>query len=117
MGHMHRLLPAIAAAVLVTGAAGTAMATCVAEGKISRLRTGSSGNFVDVQAFGNLPPFATFFSISVSMGATDRVYSMLAAAQAANETVFVTGDAASCPTSGQFRNGGNVISVDIFRNQ
>jgi hypothetical protein len=92
--------------------AGTAGATCITEGKISRLRTGSPGFFVDVQALGNLPPFATFYAVG-----TDRFYSMLAAAQAGNLTVFVTGDAASCPTSGQFRSGGNVIGVDIFRNE
>ena len=92
--------------------AGTARATCVANGKVSRLRTGFVGNFVDVEAFGNLPPFATFYTVG-----TDRFYSMLAAAQAGNMTVSVTGDATSCPTSGLFRSGGNVIGVDIFRNE
>jgi len=92
--------------------AGIARATCVTEGKVSRLRTGSPGNIVDIQALGNLPAFATFYTVG-----TDRFYSMLAAAQVGNMTVFVTGDAASCPTSGLFRFGGRVIGVDIFRNQ
>jgi hypothetical protein len=93
--------------------AGMAGAVCSAEGKISRLRTGSfAGNFVDVATPSNLPSFATYFTVPVN--GVD--YSTLAAAQAGNLTVIVTGDAVSCPTSGTFRNGGNVIEIDIYRN-
>jgi hypothetical protein len=92
--------------------ADIARATCTQQGKISRLRTGSPGSFVDVQQPGNLPGFATFFVVG-----TDRFFSLLGDAQGANSTVFVTGDAASCPTTGTFRFGGNVIGVDVFRNQ
>jgi hypothetical protein len=94
--------------------AGIAGAVCTAQGKISRLRTGSfGGNFVDVATPSNLPGFATFFTVPT----TGVFYSSLAAAQAGNSTVFVTGDAASCPPSGTFRNGGKVLEVDIFKNQ
>jgi hypothetical protein len=117
MCRFHKLFHGIAAVGLVIGAAGTAQATCVAEGKISRLRAGAAGDCVDVQTLGNLPNFATFSCIAVGTENTDRFYSILSSAQAANETVFVTGDAVSCPTSGQFRFGGNVLGVDIFRNQ
>jgi formylmethanofuran dehydrogenase subunit C len=97
--------------------ADMAGATCVQQGKISRLRSGSAaaespGNFVDVQEPGNLPSFATFFVVG-----TDRFFSLLGDAQAANSTVIVTGNAASCPTTGTFRNGGTVIGVDVFKNQ
>jgi hypothetical protein len=91
---------------------GTAEANCIMQGKVSRVRTGTPGNFVDIQAIGNLPAFATFFGVVI-----DRHYEMLSAAQAGGFTVFVTGDAISCPTTGAFRNGGNVIGVDILRNQ
>jgi hypothetical protein len=92
---------------------GIAGATCVAEGKVSRLRTGSPGNVVDIQQGpANLPAFATFFVV-----ATELQYSLLAAAQAGNLTVFVTGTAILCPATGTFRPGGRVIGVDIFRNQ
>ncbi len=86
-------------------------AICVLEGKVSRLRSGSPGNVVDVQQISNIPSFANFYVVP-----TNRFYSMLAAAQAGNLTVFVTGDAASCPTAGTFRFGANVIGVDVFRN-
>lgn len=109
MSKVKLLLHFIVLVLLIS--AGTAKAICVAEGKVSRLRTGSPGNFVDIAALGNLPAFATFYTVR-----TDRFYSMLGAAQAGNMTVFVTGDAISCPTSGLFRSGGNVIGVDIFRN-
>jgi hypothetical protein len=93
--------------------AGMAGANCTAQGKVSRLRTGSFGNFVDVATPSNLPSFATFFTVAV----TGVSYSTLAAAEAGNLTVFVTGDAASCPTSGTFRNGGKVLEIDVFKNQ
>lgn len=93
--------------------AGRAGAICIATGKVSRLRTGAPGNFIDVQTLSNLPSFATFFSVPVNA----VFYSTLAAAEAGNLTVNVTGDAASCPSSGTFRSGGNVTGVDIFRNQ
>ena len=93
--------------------AGMAEANCTAQGKVSRLRTGSFGNFVDVATPLNLPSFATFFVVPVN--GVD--YSTLSAAQAGNLTVFVTGDAASCPTTGTFRFGGNVLEIDLFRNQ
>ena len=93
--------------------ADVAGATCVAGGKVSRLRTGSTGNFVDIQQYpSNLPAFATFYVVATLLD-----YSLLATAQAGNLTVFVTGDAASCPTTGTFRSGGTVIDLDIFRNQ
>src|SRR5262245_57641410 len=97
-----KLLSHLGVMVLLISA-GTAEATCVASGKVSRLRTGADvGNFVDIQTLGNLPTFATFFVVG-----SDRFYSMLAAAQGGNSFVTVTGDAASCPSSGQFRSGGN----------
>jgi hypothetical protein len=91
--------------------AGIARATCIQKGKVARLRTGAVGNVVDIEQLNNLPAFSTFF-----FNPTDREYSMLAAAQAGNVTVVVYGDAASCPTTGTFRDGGNVIAVDLFRN-
>ena len=94
--------------------AGMAEANCTAQGKVSRLRTGSvAGNFVDIATPSNLPSFATFFVVPVN--GVD--YSTLSAAQAGNLTVFVTGDAASCPTTGTFRFGGKVLEIDLFRNQ
>ena len=93
--------------------AGIAGATCVTEGKVSRLRTGPDvGNFVDIQQLSNLPAFATFYTVP-----TELDYSLLAAAQAGNLTVSVTGNATSCPTTGTFRSGGSITDVDITRNQ
>ena len=109
---MKKILSGLALVVLLLNA-GMAGAVCSAQGKVSRLRTGSfGGNFVDVATPSNLPSFATFFTVPVN--GVD--YSTLAAAEAGNLTVIVTGDAASCPSSGAFRNGGNVIEVDIYRN-
>jgi hypothetical protein len=112
---MKKLSLTLSLAMLVSFVgADVAGATCVAGGKVSRLRTGAIvGNFVDIQQYpSNLPAFATFYVVPTTLD-----YSLLAAAQAGNLTVFVTGDAVSCPTTGTFRSGGTVIDVDIFRNQ
>ena len=42
------------------GGAGMAGATCVQEGKVSRLRSIPGQNIVDIQQLQNLPAFATF---------------------------------------------------------
>ena len=105
------LILSLATLVVFVGA-DMAGATCTQQGKISRLRTGSVGNFVDVQQTANLPAFATFYVVQNSL-----FFTLLGDAQAANSTVSVTGNAASCPTTGTFRSGGTVIGVDIFKNQ
>jgi hypothetical protein len=106
----HLLLSLVMLAALISP--GLAGANCPQEGKVARLRSGTVGNVVDIQNLEfPLPSFDTFYNVP-----TDRFYAMLAAAQAGNLSVNVTGDAASCPTTGTFRFGGNVIGVDIFRN-
>jgi hypothetical protein len=91
---------------------GLAGADCLQEGKVARLRSGTVGNVVDIQNLSlSIPSFDTFYTVP-----TDRFYAMLAAAQAGNLSVNVTGDAASCPTTGTFGSGGNVIAVDIAKN-
>lgn len=97
------------ASLMLLASASTAAATCRAVGKISRLRAGVDGNYVDVIPEEALPSYATFFDVP-----SDRFFSMLASAQAANRTVTVTGKAFFCQTGGQFRNGGTVIGVDIY---
>lgn len=56
-----------------------------------------------------LPSYAAFFDVP-----SDRFFTLLASAQAANRTMTVTGKALFCQTGGQFRNGGTVIGVDIY---
>jgi hypothetical protein len=105
----HLLLSLVMLAALICP--DLAGANCVQEGKVARLRSGV-GNVVDIQNLEfPIPSFDTFYNVP-----TDRFYAMLAAAQAGNLSVNVTGDAPSCPTTGTFRFGGNVIGVDIFRN-
>lgn len=106
----HLLLSLVMLAALISP--GLAEANCVQEGKVARLRSGTVGNVVDIQTFSfSIPGFDTFYTVP-----TDRFYAMLAAAQAGNLSVNVTGDASSCPTTGTFRSGGNVLAVDILRN-
>lgn len=97
------------ASLMLLAGASTAAATCRAEGKISRLRAGVDGNFVDVVPEEALPSYTTFFDVP-----SDRFFTLLASAQAASRTVTVTGKALFCQTGGQFRNGGTVIGVDIY---
>src|SRR5260370_40158231 len=100
--------------------AGMAGATCVQDGKVARLRSGTTSNgpgaFVDlgpsISGTVNFPTFYVFYAIP-----TDRFVSMLASAAASHVQVELTGDAASCPTIGVFRNGGNLIGVDLRVNQ
>src|SRR6516165_761455 len=103
----------IAALAVSLVGASVANATCVAQGKVNRLRTGTAeGSFVDVTPLTGLPPFATFFAVPVGRD----FYPLLATAQASGEVAIVIGDAFSCPTAGTFRAGGNVIEVDIKAN-
>ena len=94
--------------------AGVAGANCVATGKISRLRSATpptTNAFVDIAPpNAGFPPFITFFTVPTN-GVT---FSMLSAAAAGHVTVQVTGNAASCPSVGAFRNGGTATFVDVF---
>jgi len=105
----------IAAVAVSLVDASMANAACQAQGKIARLRTGSlasEGKFVDITPLTELPTFATFFAVPLG----EDFNPLLATAQANGEIVIVTGDAVSCAASGVFRNGGNVIEVDIKSN-
>jgi hypothetical protein len=105
----HVLLSLVMLAAFISP--GLAGANCLQEGKVARLRSGV-GDVVDIQNLSlSIPSFDTFYTVP-----NDRFYAMLAAAQAGNLSVNVTGDAASCSTSGTFRFGGNVIAVDILKN-
>ena len=91
--------------------AGMAGATCIRDGKVYRLRSGttsSPGNGVDLGTEDTFPVFFTFYAVP-----SDRFFSMLSSALASRVTVELTGDAATCPTSGPFRVGGNLIGVDL----
>ena len=94
--------------------ASLAEADCLAIGKISRLRSATpptTNAFVDIAPLNTgFPPFITFFTVPTN-GVT---FSLLSAAAAGHVTVQVTGNAASCPSTGSFRNGGTAIFVDVF---
>jgi hypothetical protein len=92
---------------------GMAEAACVQTGKVSRLRTGVVGDVVDIAQPSDVPAFVTFYAVG-----SDVVFNtLLASALAANSTVIVFGNATSCPTTSFFRFGGNVLGVDVHRNE
>ncbi|HET6378795.1 MAG TPA: hypothetical protein VFG05_10910 [Methylocella sp.] len=101
------------AMLMLLAGTGVAGATCTALGKVARLRAGpgAGGNYVDIQPLASLPPYNSTFEVKNNL-----YYILLGSSIGGHTVVQVTGDAASCPTSGAFRNGGVVIGVDILPN-
>jgi hypothetical protein len=101
------------AMVILLACTDFAGASCKSLGKVARLRAGpgAGGNFVDIQPLANLPPYNVTFEVKNNL-----YYTLLGSSLGAHSVVEVTGDAASCPTSGAFRNGGVVIGVDLLPN-
>jgi hypothetical protein len=107
--------------IIFVGSLGVASATCVQDGKVARIRSGITSNQGEVVDIGpsitklaNFPTFYVFYTIpSTNL----RFYSMLASAAASHMQVELTGDAPTCPTTGFFRDGGNLLGVDLRVNQ
>jgi hypothetical protein len=107
---------------LLAGAAGV-NAACTASGKVQQLwtftydnsLTGGSYTYVIVAPLGGLfgGP-ATFWSYGYTYA--DKVTNTMAGAHSGNDTVVVTGDAASCPTSGTFRFIGQITDAASAKN-
>ena len=113
MNIVKKLSVTAVAGLLGLGAVGQANAVCTVTGKVVRAySTNADWAYYYIAPLNTgLIAYNWFFLVP----AVDP-YNMqtLATANAGGHTVNVTGNAATCPATGTFRNGGTVTSLNVY---
>lgn len=113
---ISRFLLVLAFVGMMLASAGTADAVCALYGKIVEIvMPAGGGNAVVYLATENATPVVYYvFTISNALHAQ---IDTLTAAMAANYTVYIYGNAASCPTTGTVRAAGAIVNqIYVYRN-
>lgn len=102
-------------ATFILGKADVAQATCGLYGKVIYSYQSSSGSTsYYVAPLTTYPTYYYYFTLSGTSVTTSALATKLAIAQANDQTVYIYGNASSCPTSGTVRSAGIISSVYMY---
>ena len=113
---MKKLWLGCAAAIFVALSAQGAAAACVQYGKVVRFYTAVAGSndFSYVYILprtSSIVTYGYYFRINADESSS---LSAIAAASASRQTVRLAGSASSCPTTGTWRYGGVLLSINVY---